>query len=510
MGKKGQVERNNGRSKDFGMKLSVLNTFVNRYFVYFDMAGLFLAFSISYIFLPYLIPYLSPFPEVAYPPIRYFASVLIFFAPVCFFFLKLERVYENITFWSYLKIIGKMAKITILSLAFAVMIMFLAKETQMSRLFMVLLSFCFLILLSLSRFILRWLIIRKEVHGDFQEKVILIGDRISVVNCLQYLLPKEREPFIKAVGYVSTDKAEKGMPLPHLGFLEDLKGILNEMPVAQVILIITKMNSDCFPKILEICEQTGINLRVINEYFFNKNPLSRYVWRSDFFAGVPSVYATEVNWTTEKEIIKRIFDISFSSIILLIVSPMLGLISLMIKVSSPGPVFFRRQVMGQHGREFVALKFRSMVENAHELLQTDDNLRAEYQNSLKIKNDPRVTPIGKFLRNTKLDEFPQFINVFRGEMSVVGPRMLGDLEWAKYGDLKAKVLSVKPGITGFWQVNGDHDVTFEERVQYDLQYINNYNLSMDLLIVLKTILTLFGVKWVARSNEILLRNRRKK
>jgi lipopolysaccharide/colanic/teichoic acid biosynthesis glycosyltransferase len=196
----------------------------------------------------------------------------------------------------------------------------------------------------------------------------------------------------------------------------------------------------------------------------------------------------------EKEIAKRIFDLFFSTIALLILSPLLGIIAMIIKLSSPGPVFFRRQLIGQHGKPFVALKFRSMVENAHELLQKDNNLLAEYQKSLKIKKDPRVTKIGNLLRKTSLDELPQFINVFKGEMSVVGPRMLGDIEWNKYGEAKAKVLSVKPGITGLWQVSGHHEVTFEERIQYDLFYINNWNLPMDLRIILKTVPVLFNMR----------------
>jgi len=135
-----------------------------------------------------------------------------------------------------------------------------------------------------------------------------------------------------------------------------------------------------------------------------------------------------------------------------------------------------------------------MKKNAHELLQNDNELLAEYKKSLKIKKDPRVTKIGKILRTLSLDELPQFINVLRGEMSIVGPRMLGDIEWNKYGEAKAKVLSAKPGITGLWQVSGGHDVSFEERIQYDLYYIHNWNIWMDLRIILKTIPALLKIR----------------
>lgn len=490
----GYDEGEKGLKKDFDMKDSITKTMINRYFLYIDIASIFLAFRISYILLPYLIPYLSPFPEGILPSIRHFDLVLVIFAPICFILLKLEGAYEKLTGWSYLMILGKMTKITILSLAFSAMIMFLIKETGVSRLFMALMSFCFFILLSFSRIIALLIMNKKEARGDFTEKVILIGDGVSVSKCLTNILPKEREMLIEAVGYVSTDKTKNEIDLPQLGLLEDLKNLLNNMPISQAILILTKQNSDSLPKILAICEQTGTTLRVINEYLFHKEAKSKYIWRNDFFADLPSMYATEVTWSTEKEVAKRVFDLFFSGVTILLLSPMLFLIALMIKLSSRGPVLYKRQLVGQHGKPFVALKFRSMTENAHELLETDAKLRAEYQESLKIKNDPRVTKFGRFLRKTSLDELPQFINVFKGEMSVVGPRMLGDIEWEKYGDVKAKVISVRPGITGLWQIHGRHEVTFEERIEYDLRYINNHNPVMDLAIILKTILVVFKMQ----------------
>src|SRR5206468_10254782 len=134
-------------------------------------------------------------------------------------------------------------------------------------------------------------------------------------------------------------------------------------------------------------------------------------------------------------------------------------------LDSDGPVFYRRRVIGAGGTTFVALKFRSMVEHAHELLCATPALLAEHQQSLKIAHDTRITRVGRILRVTSFDELPQLINVLRGDMSLVGPRMLGDIELARYGEYQEQALSIRPGITGLWPLSGRHETTFEERMR---------------------------------------------
>jgi exopolysaccharide biosynthesis polyprenyl glycosylphosphotransferase len=476
------------------MRSSIPKTIAQKYFPYIDVACIFFAFCISYAMLPYLVILLSPHPESHVPSMRAFSWILIFFVPLWFILMKLEGAYERFLEWSYLTIIGKMAKITILSFAFSTLSMFLLKELDVSRLFMSALSACSFSFMTFLRIVFRLTLERARKTGALTEPAVLIGDGANIERFVKDILPKESERLLKVVGYVNTGMESDTHCVPQLGNINDLKTILNNTPVAQSILILTDRNSDKFSEVLSVCEQTGTSLRIVNWYLFDKEVCYTYACRSDFFAGFPSSYFTEVNWSVEKEIAKRIFDLFFSTIALLILSPLFGLIAAVIKLSSPGPVFYRRQLIGQYGKPFVVLKFRTMVENAHQLLENNSSLLAEYQKSLKIENDPRVTGIGKILRKTSLDELPQFINVFKGEMSIVGPRMLGDIEWNKYGEAKAKVLSVKPGITGLWQVSGRHDVTFEERIRYDLLYISDWNMVMDLRIILKTIPALFNMR----------------
>lgn len=195
--------------------------------------------------------------------------------------------------------------------------------------------------------------------------------------------------------------------------------------------------------------------------------------------------------------LKRAMDIFGSTALLLITWPLFLVIALAIKLDSPGPVFFRRRVMGLHGKLFVVLKFRSMVAEAHDLLLRDPELLQRYRESLKIENDPRITRIGRFLRKSSLDELPQLVNVLRGEMSLVGPRMLGDIEIARYAGAAERVLRVKPGMASPWAVAGRQNVSFDRRVELDLDYVENWSNSGDIKILLKcgiTVLSMVGAK----------------
>jgi lipopolysaccharide/colanic/teichoic acid biosynthesis glycosyltransferase len=185
--------------------------------------------------------------------------------------------------------------------------------------------------------------------------------------------------------------------------------------------------------------------------------------------------------------LKRALDLSGAVVCLILLSPLLLAIALLVKLDSAGPVLYKRRLVGLKGQPFTAYKFRTMVSNAHDLLQQDPELLCQYQQTLKIAKDPRVTRLGRILRKTSLDELPQLFNVLRGEMSLVGPRMLGDIELERYGAYKEKVLSVKPGITGLWQVSGRHTVSFERRVELDLEYVEHWSPGLDLKILLLTI-----------------------
>ena len=186
----------------------------------------------------------------------------------------------------------------------------------------------------------------------------------------------------------------------------------------------------------------------------------------------------------------RSFDIVFSLVVLVAFSPIYLILILLVRFSSPGPVFYSQNRVGKNFQRFRCYKFRTMVVDADRVLQAlldrDPELRHEYATTFKLKRDPRITWIGRLLRITSLDEFPQFWNVLRGDMSVVGPRPLVPDELPMYGRHIRKVLTVKPGLTGLWQVSGRNNIPYDRRVSIDVYYAGAKNLILDLWIVLRT------------------------
>lgn len=195
-------------------------------------------------------------------------------------------------------------------------------------------------------------------------------------------------------------------------------------------------------------------------------------------------------------IIKRIFDIVFSVCGIIILSPFLFLIAFSIKLTSSGKIFFKHKRIGMNGKYFYCIKFQTMYPDSNEILEnllaTDYAAKLEWEKNFKLKNDPRVTKIGSFLRKTSLDELPQLFNVIRGEMSLVGPRPIVDTELGRYGDYAYYYRLVKPGITGLWQISGRNDTDYKTRVRLDVYYTKNWSLWYDFVILFKTIMVVFS------------------
>ena len=191
------------------------------------------------------------------------------------------------------------------------------------------------------------------------------------------------------------------------------------------------------------------------------------------------------------KLFKTLLDFLFSIFFLIASLPFFIIISILIKFSSRGPIFFLQERIGKNNIPFKCIKFRTMHPEAKDILENllmnDEKLKMEFEQTHKIKNDPRITNIGKLLRKTSLDELPQFINVLKNEMSIVGPRPIVNKEKKKYGNNFKKVLSVKPGITGLWQVSGRNNLTYKTRIKLDMNYIENYNFLMDIRIIIRTI-----------------------
>ncbi|OOM75810.1 UDP-N-acetylgalactosamine-undecaprenyl-phosphate N-acetylgalactosaminephosphotransferase [Clostridium puniceum] len=207
-----------------------------------------------------------------------------------------------------------------------------------------------------------------------------------------------------------------------------------------------------------------------------------------------SILKGQIKYKKLYEFLKRIIDIICSSIGLIVLMPILLVVAIIIKIESKGPIIFEQDRVGKYGKVFKMYKFRSMVSNAEELKEklADENERTGPM--FKMKNDPRVTHIGKFIRKTSIDELPQLVNILKGEMSIVGPRPSLLKEVKQFEDWMLKRLNVKPGLTCYWQVAGRNDIEFEEWMKLDVKYVNERNILIDSILILKTFFVLFGDK----------------
>jgi len=272
--------------------------------------------------------------------------------------------------------------------------------------------------------------------------------------------------------------------LPVLGACADLERLVEERKVVELVVASTAVPRQ---RLLSLYRTFGASEQVHIQMSSGLFEMLTTGVRVREVGGVPLITPDKVRITGVDAVLKALEDYIGAFLGLLALSPLFVVLAIMVKLDSPGPIFFRRRVMGRGGKPFDALKFRTMVVDADEVLARQPSLKKAFEKEYKLKNDPRVTRFGAFLRKTSLDELPQLINVLLGQMSLVGPRMVALEEGAKYGKWQMNLLTVKPGITGPWQVNGRNNLTYEERIKLSMYYIRNYTIWLDLLILLKTI-----------------------
>jgi exopolysaccharide biosynthesis polyprenyl glycosylphosphotransferase len=269
-----------------------------------------------------------------------------------------------------------------------------------------------------------------------------------------------------------------------LGAMQDLNRIIGGWDVDEIIVAMTAVTrEDLLDLIRNYGHMDDLEIRLSSGLF---EILTTGV-RVTEVNYVPLVTPQRTRITGVDAFLKAAVDYTGALLGLIVASPLLLAITLLVKLDSPGPALHRRRVVGRGGKPFDAFKFRTMVTNADELLRQDPTLREAFEKGYKLKVDPRVTRVGRFLRRTSLDELPQLLNVLRGEMSLVGPRMIAPDEVARYGKWQTNLLTVKPGITGPWQVQGRSDISYEDRVRLSTQYIRNYTIWSDLEILLRTV-----------------------
>jgi exopolysaccharide biosynthesis polyprenyl glycosylphosphotransferase len=271
------------------------------------------------------------------------------------------------------------------------------------------------------------------------------------------------------------------------GTVPDLKRVLENWqtgePIDEIVFAVTRKKLDEMKQIFLMCEELGIRTRVAMNFFSNR--VARI--EIEEMDGIPFLTFTTTPSNETQLAMKRLLDISVSLAILAIALPVITIVALAIKLTSPGSVFFKQARLGLNGRKFTLYKFRTMIEDAHERRGEVEHLNEMTGPVFKAKSDPRVTPVGRVLRRFSLDELPQLWNVFKGDMSLVGPRPPIPEEVASYHRWHRRRLSMKPGLTCLWQISGRNNIDFDRWMQLDLQYIDNWSPSLDLKILLRTI-----------------------
>ncbi len=279
---------------------------------------------------------------------------------------------------------------------------------------------------------------------------------------------------LHVAGFIDDDTQLRGTKIHHvpvLGDFSDLKETLIRTGASKLFIALSHVPSRVVIDIMNVCRDTGCEFQIVPSLY---DIVIQRVKVSEL-EGIPLIGLAEPTYSWKTVVMKRAFDIVASSILLALLSPVLLGMALAVKLSSKGPVVFVQKRIGQYGKRFLFYKFRSMYTEA-----------PKYGITPQHGHDPRITPIGRFLRRSSLDELPQLWNVFKGDMSLVGPRPEMPFLVSKYNDLQRQRLNVKPGITGLWQISADRKNAIHENMDYDIYYINNQSFLLDLVILVRT------------------------
>ncbi|MEO6309411.1 MAG: sugar transferase [Leifsonia sp.] len=344
-----------------------------------------------------------------------------------------------------------------------------------------------LLLLILSRWMWRQWLRTQQAAGRFVSRAVLMGDRLKSAHVAATI---QRTPGtgLHLVGALTQmGSASKGavFGVPVVGGYDDLLPALDEMQADTVILTgADEIGPDTMRRVGWELEARGVELIVAPALTDIAGPRihARPV------AGLPLIHVSYPTLEGAKRVYKRTFDIVGSSLLILLGSPVLIAVAIAVKRSGPGGILYRQVRIGRRGKAFGMLKFRSMVQDADDQLESLLDAQGTSDTPLfKVTNDPRITPVGKFIRKYSLDEVPQLFNVFFGEMSLVGPRPQRAAEVALYDDAAHRRLIMKPGMSGLWQVSGRSNLSWDDSIRLDLYYVENWSLTTDITILFRTV-----------------------
>jgi exopolysaccharide biosynthesis polyprenyl glycosylphosphotransferase len=338
----------------------------------------------------------------------------------------------------------------------------------------------------LGRFALRRFVQHMRAQGRFLTSVLVVGAN-EEAQAIAAQLQENPRTGVWIAGFADDQLSQGSQVLPGtavLGPIDSVAGLVRQHGIQEIVIASTALSRQ---QLLDLFQTFGADEDITIRMSSGLYEIMTTGVEVQEIGNVPLLSISKVRLTGGESFLKRVLDLLVSSVMLLVFAPLMLVIAAAVKFDSPGPVLYRRRVIGVGGKMFCALKFRTMYTDADVRLARDAELRREFEENYKLKDDPRITRTGRLLRRISLDELPQLWNVLRGQMSLVGPRMITSEERARYGKWRMNLTTVKPGITGLWQVSGRSDLSYEERVRLDMHYIRNYSLWLDLHLLYQTI-----------------------
>jgi len=399
--------------------------------------------------------------------------------------LSASGLYESFRRKNFFELVWGIIKSAFLTMIVIATAAFILKLEFVSRSFIALLFLISCAFLIIERFSIVTFLRNMRKKGYNTRNILLVGTGQRAENFIN-LVHKHSEWGLRILGLIDVDKEMLNKTISGekvIGTLDDIPAILNEKVVDEVMFIVPRSWLSVIEKSLLACEVQGIRTNIAVD-FFNLN-IARSV--SSDIEGMPLLSFQTTIGEEWQLLLKRVFDIIMSLGGIILALPIFLALTVMIRFLSSGPAIFKQARSGLNGRKFVMYKFRTMIEDAESKKAELEKFNSMKGPAFKMRNDPRVTRFGTFLRRSSMDELPQLFNVLKGEMSIVGPRPPLPSEIDKYEVWQRRRLSMKPGLTCLWQANGRNNVDFEKWMKLDLEYIDNWSLGMDLKIILKTI-----------------------
>ena len=447
-----------------------------------DAASLAGAFFLAY-WLRYGLELGPALTEFQFAPISAYWPVGLGFGLAALFQLYLHGAYEPGRRFTWLDEAPRLTNSLLFATAAVIVVFFLFRPAFFSRLMFGYLFVCSVAAVAMARLIIHYAAAWRQRRGLDIENVVVVGSG-NAAKMLMQQMHATSGLGLRLVGFVD-DARKNGRNFGrfrHLGAVDELGQLCELLDLDRVFLALPPAATETAARAIASCRQAGVSISIVPDLV----ELQTGRIDIDNIAGIPLVTLMPSSIKGFRQAQKRLLDLTVATLTLIVLSPLVFIVALAIKLDSRGPVLFKQKRIGRAGKPFNLYKFRSMVRDAEEL-RKDLYPDTESELLFKRRDDRRRTRLGRFLRKTSIDELPQLINVFRGEMSLVGPRAQVPEEVALYDSWAQNRLEAPPGMTGLWQISGRSNLTFEEMVMMDTYYIGHWSLGLDLKILARTV-----------------------